>query len=281
MKSKLKLTLLLAMVMVFNLAFSQDLSVSGVVTSSLDNMPLPGVNVILKGTSTGVQTGFDGEYTINVEKGSVLVFSFLGMKTQEVVVESSVLDVILDEDAASLDEVVITAYGNKTTLERNTAAIATVSAESIEDRANASVLQNLQGQVSGLSISTSSGVPGADSTIIIRGQGSINGNIEPIFVVDNIIVDEDNFSEILGEVAWNGLLVFHSLTLVGVDLAVLPNQDALSILAFAVDGTTQNRLRVTLVQLSSATALFDAEARCKAALSSTNQHNKIVSLLSD
>ena len=196
MKNKLKYRLLLGLVMVFNLSFSQDFTVTGVVSGDNDNMPLPGVSVIIKGTSTGVQTDFDGEYMINVEKGSVLVYSFLGMKTQEVVVESSVINVVLAEDAASLDEVVITAYGNKTTLEKNTAAIATVSAETIEDRANASVLQNLQGQVSGLNISTPSGVPGADSTIIIRGQGSINGNIEPIFVVDNIVVDEDNFRSI-------------------------------------------------------------------------------------
>ncbi|MGJ8594204.1 MAG: SusC/RagA family TonB-linked outer membrane protein [Aquaticitalea sp.] len=195
---KLKLTWLMTLFMAFmiQISFAQEKSVSGAITAAADGLPLPGVNVIVKGTTRGVQSDFDGNYTIKVNAGETLVFSFVGMKnTEKKVGSSSTIDVQMLEDAASLDEVVVVAYGTST-MAKTPASITTFSVAEIEDRANASVLQNLQGQVSGLNIATGTGLPGGDSTIVLRGQGSLNGNIEPLFVIDGIPVDEDNFRSI-------------------------------------------------------------------------------------
>ncbi|MEH6535298.1 MAG: SusC/RagA family TonB-linked outer membrane protein [Psychroserpens sp.] len=177
-------------------SFAQERTITGKVTSADDGLPLVGVNVIIKGTARGLQTDFDGMYSIKVNEGETLVFSYLGNKTIERLIGSvSVIDVAMLTDN-TLDEVVVIAYGNVSSLKKNPAAITTVKAEILEDRANASALQNLQGQVAGLNIATGSGQPGSDSTIILRGAGSINGNIEPLFIVDGIPVDEDNFRSI-------------------------------------------------------------------------------------
>lgn len=186
------------MAFVMQLSFAQEKTVTGTVTSAVDGLPLPGVSVIVKGTSRGVQTDFDGNYSINANSNEVLVFSYLGMQTSEKPVGSlSKIDVALQEDAESLEEVVIEAYSNNTiSKEKTTSAITTLSAETVDSRPNASVVTALQGQVSGLNIGTGSGQPGANSTIILRGVGSINGNIEPLFIVDGVPVDEDNFRSI-------------------------------------------------------------------------------------
>jgi len=178
------------------IAFAQEKTITGTVTSAVDGLPLPGVNVIVKGTSRGVQTDFDGNYAIKASEGEALVFSYIGFKTQEISVGSeSNVSVALVQDAESLDEVVVVGYG-KTTLRANPSAIKTFSGEVLEDRVNASALQNLQGQVAGLNVATGSGQPGGDSIIVLRGIGSINGNIEPLFIIDGIPVDEDNFRSI-------------------------------------------------------------------------------------
>lgn len=190
---KLKLTwLTLVMAFVVQFSFAQQKTVSGTIVSADDQLPLPGVNVIVSGTQRGTQTDFDGKYSISASQGEVLQFSYVGYGTQNVTVGSSnVIDVAMVIDN-TLEEVVVVAYGTST-VATNPAAVITISAEGLEDRANASVLQNLQGQVAGLNIGTGSGLPGADSTIVLRGQGSLNGNIEPLFVIDGIPVDEDNF----------------------------------------------------------------------------------------
>ncbi|MBR9913841.1 MAG: SusC/RagA family TonB-linked outer membrane protein [Algicola sp.] len=197
---KLKLTWLMTLFMAFVMQFSfaQEKTITGTVTSAGDGLPLPGVSVIVKGTSRGVQTDFDGIYSIKANTGETLVFSYVGTKTVEKVVGSaSKIDVSLAEDLTALEEVVIEAYSNNAiSREKSTSAITTLTAESVESRPNASVVTALQGQVSGLNIGTGSGQPGANSTIILRGVGSINGNIEPLFIVDGVPVDEDNFRSI-------------------------------------------------------------------------------------
>ena len=184
------------MAFVMQFSFAQEKTITGTVTSAVDGLPLPGVNVIVKGTSRGVQTDFDGNYSIKANQGETIVFSYIGLKTQEVPIgaESNV-SVAMEQDTESLDEIVVVGYG-KTTLRANPSAIKTFSGEVLEDRVNASALQNLQGQVAGLNVTTGSGQPGADSVIVLRGIGSINGNIEPLFIIDGIPVDEDNFRSI-------------------------------------------------------------------------------------
>ncbi|REE08123.1 TonB-linked SusC/RagA family outer membrane protein [Winogradskyella pacifica] len=195
---KLKLTWLLTLFMAFVMQFSfaQEKTITGTVTTVTDGLPLPGASVIVKGTSRGQQTDFDGQFSIRANENDILIFSYVGfVSVEKSVGSSSVVNVALKADS-QLDEVVVVAYGNAASVRTVTSAITTVNAEILEDRANASALQNLQGQVAGLNIATGSGQPGSDSTIILRGPGSINGNIEPLFVVDGIPVDEDNFRSI-------------------------------------------------------------------------------------
>jgi TonB-linked SusC/RagA family outer membrane protein len=195
MRSKFKwiFTLLLAFSMQFS--FAQEKTITGTVTDG--GLPMPGVTVTVKGTQRGTATDIDGKYSINASQGEVLVFSSVGYETQSKTVGASNtvnVSIVIAQDILA-DVVINTGYKSQTT--KTTAiAVSSISIEQIEDRANASVIQNLQGQISGLNISTGSGQPGSDSTIILRGVGSINGNIEPLFIVDNIPVDEDGFRSI-------------------------------------------------------------------------------------
>ncbi len=192
---KLKLTTLLTLFMAFVMQFSfaQEKTVTGNVTSASDGLPLPGVNVIVKGTTRGVQTDFDGNYSIKASSNETLVFSFVSMKeTERLVGANSTISVAMADDIAALDEVVVTGYAT-TTKTKSSIASVTISAETIENRPNASFVQTLSGQVPGLNITTASGQPGGNSTVNLRGITSINGNTEPLFIIDGAPVDEDNF----------------------------------------------------------------------------------------
>ncbi len=184
------LTLLLAFVV--QLTFAQTKTISGNVTDD-SGLPLPGVNVVKKGTSDGTQTDFDGIYSIKADKGSVLVFSYVGFKAKEVTVgDRNSINVQLFADAAELEEVVVEAFRTSTKATSNISSV-TITAQTVEARPNASFVQTLQGQVAGLNITTSTGQPGGNSTINLRGISSINGNTEPLFIIDGAPVDEDNF----------------------------------------------------------------------------------------
>ncbi len=174
---------------------SQEKTITGVVTS--DSGELPGVTIIIKGTTKGAETDFDGKYSIKTKVGDVLVYQYLGFETVERTVgAASVINVVMKVGGEILEEVVVVGYGNKTSLKKSISSITSISATPLRDRTNPSALQQLQGQVSGLNILTGSGQPGADSTILLRGLGSINGNVEPLFIIDGIPVDEDNFRSI-------------------------------------------------------------------------------------
>ncbi len=192
---KLKLTWLMTLFMAFVMQFSfaQEKTVTGTVTSSVDGLPLPGVSIIVKGTTRGVQTDFDGNYSIKASSGETLVFSYVGTKTVEEVVGSRTsINVALAEDLGVLDEVVIEAY-RTSTAEKSNIASTTITAKTVEARPNASFAQTLQGQVAGLNITTGNGQPGGDSVINLRGVSSLSGSTEPLFIIDGVPVDEDNF----------------------------------------------------------------------------------------
>ncbi|KAF2509698.1 TonB-dependent receptor plug domain-containing protein [Flavobacterium arcticum] len=153
--------------------------------------PLPSASVTVKGTLRNVRTDIDGNFSIPVVMGETLNFDYVSFNTVTMVVNSTMpVNIILE--GQELEMVIIDKY-TSTVQRSTTAAITTIS---VEDRANASILQSLQGQVAGLNIGTGSGQPGADSTIILRGVGSIDGNVQPLFVVDGIPVDEDGFRSI-------------------------------------------------------------------------------------
>jgi hypothetical protein len=167
---------------------AQTYEISGTVADNT-GMPLPGVSIIVKNTMNGASTDFDGNFTIsNVQKGEVLVFSYMGFATKEVVVENSDSLVIeLTEDTESLDEVVVVGYGTqkKSVV---TGAISSVKAEDLEDLPVERVEQALQGRVSGVVIAADAGQPGSSSTVRVRGVTTL-GNNNPLWVIDGVVVD--------------------------------------------------------------------------------------------
>ena len=174
---------------------AQDRTVSGKVTGSDDGLPLPQVSVFMKGNPTsGIPTDIDGNYRLSVpSSGGILVFRYLGYITQEEEIGTrTTIDVILKPDVKSLGEVVVTGYGTSTK-EKVSIASVTINADKIEARPNASFVQTLSGQVAGLNITTTSGQPGGNSTVNLRGVSSINGDTEPLFIIDGAPVDQDNF----------------------------------------------------------------------------------------
>jgi TonB-linked SusC/RagA family outer membrane protein len=195
MRTKFKGILTLLLAFVVQLTFAQEKTVTGTVVDG-DGLPIPGVNVIVKGTSTGTQTNFDGEFAVSASSDQTLVFSYVGFTTQEIKVGTqTTINLTLKPNLEELKEVVVTAYGSTTKI-NSSQAVQTISSEGIENRTLASPIQSLQGQVAGLGISTLSGQPGANSTIILRGIGSINGNFEPLILLDGVPIDEDNLRSI-------------------------------------------------------------------------------------
>ncbi|WP_430973130.1 SusC/RagA family TonB-linked outer membrane protein [Sunxiuqinia rutila] len=167
--------------------FAQEIAVSGIVTAKEDGQPVPGVSVSIQGTTTGTVTDFDGKYALEVPSSGTLVFSFVGMKTQPIEIDGrSVIDVVLVEDYTDLDEVIVVGYGvqKKSVV---TAAISSVSSEELENSTPTRIEDVMKGRVSGVQITQSSGQPGSDSKVRIRGIGTIN-NSEPLYIVDGMAV---------------------------------------------------------------------------------------------
>jgi TonB-dependent starch-binding outer membrane protein SusC len=194
MKTKFNgfLTLLLAFVV--QITFAQEKTISGTVTE--ESGALPGVSVLVKGTLSGQETDFDGKYSIKAKAGDVLVFRYLGYKTVERTIGSAnTINVKLEQDSNVLDEVVVTGYSTISKAKVSTSSTQ-LNAGTIENRPNGNLVQTLAGQVAGLDISISSGQPGANALVQLRGVNSINGNTEPLFLIDGIPVDEDNFRSI-------------------------------------------------------------------------------------
>ena len=182
------------MAFVIQISHAQEKSVSGTVTSVSDNMPLPGVSVIVKGTTRGVQTDFDGNYTINVRAGETLRYSFVSMKsTEKVVGASNTINVGLEEDVASLDEVIILGYSSKG-VEEVTGSSVQISGEQLSGIPSVTIDQALQGKVAGLQVSQSSGTPGSTQDIRIRGLSSLASSNEPLYVIDGVPVVNSNAS---------------------------------------------------------------------------------------
>ncbi|WP_317174935.1 TonB-dependent receptor plug domain-containing protein [Hymenobacter qilianensis] len=192
----MKKILLMSMVLILTLfrqVSAQDRSISGRVTDRQTGEGLPGVTVLLKGTTNGISTNADGTFTLGVPAaGGSLVFSSIGYTQQEVVIgQGNEVNVALASDTKQLSEVVVTALG----IERETRSlgIATqeIKAEQISQKSEPNVLNALQGKVSGVSITNSSGLPGASTNINIRGITSLQGSNQPLFVVDGIPVSNN------------------------------------------------------------------------------------------
>ncbi len=196
MKSKLNWIMTLFLAFFIQMAFAQGKTVTGTVTDE-EGLPLPGVGVVVQNTTRGIQTDLDGKYSLKVSKGEKLVFSFVGMDDQTVVVgDANVISVQMKVSSRQLVEVVVEGYNITRTKKKSNVAAATVSAATIEQRPNASFIQTLQSQVAGLNIATGTGQPGGNSTVILRGVGTLNGKFEPLYVIDGIPLNSDNFRSI-------------------------------------------------------------------------------------
>lgn len=178
----------LILMLVFSAAVNAQITVSGTVSDS--NGPIPGVNIIVKGTKTSTVSNFDGTYTLqSVPVNSILVFSFIGYKTHEVSVNNKTkIDALLEENLNDLKEVVVVGYG---TVKRAdlTGAVSTVSSTAISQSVATTIDQVLQGRAAGVQIQQNSGTPGGSSSVRIRGISSITGSNEPIYVIDGVIID--------------------------------------------------------------------------------------------
>ncbi len=168
-----------------SLSFSQ-IKITGKVTLE-DNSPLPGVNIFEKGTTNGTISGADGAYSLNAsQNATTLVFSFLGMKNQEFLIDGkSIIDVIMKEDAYALDEVIAIGYS---TVKKSdlTGSVARVNANFTEQRAVSSPEQLLQGSTPGIQVTTIGGAPGAGVDVTIRGGNSLNASNQPLFIIDGL-----------------------------------------------------------------------------------------------
>ncbi|KAF2334105.1 SusC/RagA family TonB-linked outer membrane protein [Flavobacterium ginsenosidimutans] len=183
MKLKFNGFLVLLLVLVAQLSFAQERAVSGTVSDNA-GMPLPGVSVLVKGTKTGTQTDFDGKFSIKVSPSQILVFSYIGMKTQEVAASSSTVNVKLaDAGAQELEGVVVTAFGIKREKKSLGYATTTLKADALTQVVNTNPFETLSGKIAGVDI-TAPSQPGASTKVVIRGLNTITGNNGPLYVVD-------------------------------------------------------------------------------------------------
>jgi len=180
--SLLKKPLLIIMLLIGSITYGQ--SIKGVVSDA--DGSLPGVSVTIEGTTTGVQTDFDGNYTINAKEGDVLVYNYLGYKTEQRTVGSeSVINVTMTQDSTELDEIVVIGYGS-TTVKDATGSVTSVTSGDFNKGVISSPEQLIQGKTAGVQISNTSGAPGAGVNIRIRGSNSVRSNNNPLFVVDGV-----------------------------------------------------------------------------------------------
>mgnify|MGYP002551109918 FL=1 len=193
---KVKILLLMLVTLSYQPLFAQEREIKGIVTSADDGEPLIGATVSVKGNEgQGVVTDLEGKYTLRInDSHSILVVSYLGMKSQELKVpKKGILNVALESESMNLEEVVVTGYGNfsKSSF---TGSANTLRADMMKDVPVMTVEQKLQGMTTGVNITSSSGQPGANQSIRIRGMGSFNASQEPLFVIDGVPVTSGSLS---------------------------------------------------------------------------------------
>lgn len=174
-----------------NFSFGQEKTISGNVTDQ-NGLPLPGVSVVVVGTSSGTQTDFDGNYSISANVGQVLRFSYLGQRTVNMTVgASSAINVQMEEDAEALEEVVVVAYGTQSK-DKIVQNVSIVGEEALENLVVTSPDQLLRGQAAGVNVVNTSGLLGTPTNIQIRGVNTINGGSQPLFVIDGVVLTDNS-----------------------------------------------------------------------------------------
>jgi len=173
---------------------AQSKQISGTVTSAEDGMGMPGVSVVIKGTTIGASTDIDGKYSLEAQASDVLMFSFVGTVTQEITVgDQTVINVVLESESIGVDEVIVTGYTAHRKSEV-TGSTVQVKGEDLADMPVVSVDQALQGRVAGVAVSGASGTPGSAQKIRIRGRSSITAGNNPLYVIDGVPMVDGNVS---------------------------------------------------------------------------------------
>ncbi|MBC2844129.1 SusC/RagA family TonB-linked outer membrane protein [Winogradskyella flava] len=203
MNFKIVFTSLVLLLLNIGVSAQDRYTLKGGVVAAADKMPIPGVNILVLNTTRGTSTDFDGNFTIEVSNDEILQFSYLGYKTQTVIVTGQEsISVALVEDSNTLDEVVLIGYGDQK--EKNvTSSLTTVSSEDIKDLSVPRVEDALRGKVAGLRIQTVASEAGGDPKITLRGPGSISGSSAPLIVIDGIVIGTE--PDILGSIDNNNV----------------------------------------------------------------------------
>ncbi|MGQ3677546.1 SusC/RagA family TonB-linked outer membrane protein [Tenacibaculum discolor] len=238
MKSKFMLTLFI--VLLGRITHAQEKSISGTVSDTTG--PLPGVTVLIKNTTKGTETDFDGNYTIKVNQGDVLVFSFIGKKTTEVKVQNqSVINLVLEDDSNILNEVEVIATGYDKINKKSFAGSAvSVGIDDLKLDGVVDVTRMLEGRVAGVNIQNISGTFGAAPKITIRGNSSIFGNNTPLYVIDGVVQED----------------------IIETDLDQLASGNAETLLSSSIAGINANDIKkIDILKDASATSLYGARAR--------------------
>lgn len=201
MKKALLLSLLLTLPLWLQ---AQVKNVSGQVTSSVDGLGLPGVNVVIKGTSSGTVTDIDGKYSLKVpEGGTQIIFSYIGYISQEITIGSqSTIDIKLAEDTYQLDAVVVTAFGMEREQKALGYSVQKVDGAAVAEAKEVNVANALSGKIAGISVSKTASGPSGSSRVVIRGNNSLTGNNQPLYVVDGMPIDNQNLD---GAGRWGGI----------------------------------------------------------------------------
>ena len=199
MRSKFKWIFTLTLAFIMQFSFAQEKTVSGTITEG--GLPLPGVNVVVKGTTRGTQTDFDGKYAIKAKVGEVLEYTYISMKTQTITVgASNTVNVVMAADATQLGEVVLTAdYGYfKRDLDKMSAGVSTISSEEISRQSQVlNITNSLQGKAAGVQVTAQNGKPGQGAFVSVRGAVSITGSSAgAVYVVDGAFVSSSEASAI-------------------------------------------------------------------------------------
>ena len=169
---------------------AQEVTVTGTVTSAEDDEPIPGVNVVIQGTSTGITSDFDGNYSIDVNKGAVLIFSSIGFAEQKITVgDNTTINVQLAESSESLDEVIVTALGISRKEQSLGYAISKVDGDELAEVKSINAINSLSGKVAGVDIAQPNTGAGGSSKVIIRGNSKLLGNNQPLYVIDGVPMD--------------------------------------------------------------------------------------------
>lgn len=193
-KIKTKVLFIVFLFCMQSFAQAQEISINGKVKDE-NGLPLPGVSVVVKGTTTGTVTGIEGDFSINVSTGSLLVFSFIGYENQEIKVLNSNLNIVLKVDNQKLNEVVVTALGIKREKKSLGYSVTEVKSEELTVTREVNAINALSGKVAGVQISQPTSGPTGSTRVVIRGISELDGDNQPLYIIDGVPMDNTNFGQ--------------------------------------------------------------------------------------